>query len=404
MKKLILVFTLSLFAYLSFSQDWHPVTPNGVYHYTNINSSYATTTIFADSFKKDSNKTTYYLNRVPIKCDTCEWLEEYIKKQQGIADWLGIFSMRGSQFLQKKIKVSKNGIIDFGEPNHYTLKTNAKKEDIWVFDSTNLRLAKIINRSKGIILGEEDSFITYLISGDLNLILSKNHGIISFPDFENSGTFELIGKEGNKNGYNMPTVNEIMGFEVGDIFRYRDIFHNEDPTDRNLRYLQYEVLDKYYSGDSLILEREQFETWGYFCSGPTTYKVTVGYPKNSLPYYEDFEFDKIYNYQIVEGKRGGEVVYVRLGENNEGELTITLSGIYEGKQYYENPQTFPFYYLGEFPNVYKDFIVGVDRYITYTSYQVNKGHVSYEIGYAGSGNSSNLIGCRINNIVYGEIN
>ena len=404
MKKLIFIFSLSFFTHLLFSQDWHPVTPNGVYHYTNQNTSYATHTIFADSFKTDSNKTTYYLNRVPIKCDTCEWLDKYCRSSNNqYRVYFGIFILEGGQFLKKQIEVNNDGTIILKDSFNCLLKIYAPVNATWMYDSSTLRLAKIISRSKANILGETDSIITYYISGGENIVLSKKHGIIRFPDFENSGTFELIGVEGNKNGYNMPKVDDIMGFGTGDMFRYQRLYTGDSNTSKH-SYNQFEVINKYSKNDSLFIEVEGAEHQFYPRLDYYKYSKTLTYPKYSLPDYEFYKFKKLYNYQVLANEYTDEVVYVRLGENENGEFTIVLTGINGEKSFYDKPLVPKATFFNDFPNVYKNFIVSKYSAYSYSTYQPKLGLVKSGFMTDGGSGYYELLGCRINNIVYGELN
>jgi hypothetical protein len=407
MKKHILLLATLFIGLFSYSQDWHPVTPNGIYHYTNQNTTYAITTIFADSFKTDSNKTTYYLNRVPIECDTCVWLKSYISNNKYYQNHFGIFIHNGGQFLKKKIVVSKSGEIHFKDSFEYLLKLYAPIGEPWIFDSSSLRMAKIVSKSKTKILGENDSIITYYLTDGDQIILSKKHGIVSFPDFKNNQEYELIGIEGNNNGYNSPTIQEISDFDVGDMFKYYEDRGGVDPPIATRTTIQYEIINKTFRNDSIIFSIEGTKHMKFFVSGFNNYKDFIYYKENSLPHFENFRFSKFYNNQIIQDTSGLEIVYVQLKEDNEGDLFIVLTGIFNpsrfsGNSYWTIKKSLLF---NEFPDTYKNFIVGKNQsYESYSSFKPHKGVFVYSYEHEGYGLGKKLIGCRINNIVYGEIN
>jgi hypothetical protein len=408
MKKLVLILVLSFFVHLSFSQDWHPVTPNGVYHYTNQNTSFATHTIFADSFETDSNKTTYYLNRILKNCDTCTWLFKYLKKQYyPITNEESIVHFDGNQFMQKKINVYNNGDLVFENPNHFYLKTTANVNDIWMFDSNRLLMAKVLEKTTRVVFGQTDSVIVFYISGNRKVVLSKHFGILTFLDIDGNDSYNLIGMEGNKNGYNMPTPKKINDFNVGEMFRYRyySAYAGNPTPSITDEYTQYEIVKRTNQGNSTMYEIEGAINKGRPKLAYETFDSTINFHNDRLKELDHFVLNKLYNHQVVEDTIGQKVYEVFFFEDDDGLWRIRFTGMSFDplKSKSDNFRTYK--KLQYFPATYKDFYVPDRIWMhNYFDYSLKIGFVKSEWGAEGYSLKEELLGYVKYGVKYGEIN
>ena len=102
-----------------------------------------------------------------------------------------------------------------------TIKQHAQLNDNWAYN-TSLN-ATIVNTSEQLILGVLDSIKTIELSNSDTITISKNFGVIRYPDFENLGTYyQMVGYHEGQNSYGdyLPNFWRIYDFNVGDIFSY----------------------------------------------------------------------------------------------------------------------------------------------------------------------------------------
>ena len=149
-----------------------------------------------------NNDSLFYLNRI-VK-DVPDNPEIVLRNQ--------------AQFLSKTIVKQDGGMYLFIDPFDYLLLTQADLGVTWNF--TNNISAEVTNILIGNIFGVQDSVKTISLSDGNEIWLSKNFGILKFPDFENGGYFELVGLQDTNYGEQVIDFWDIFDFEVGDVFQY----------------------------------------------------------------------------------------------------------------------------------------------------------------------------------------
>jgi len=97
-----------------------------------------------------------------------------------------------------------------------------------------------------------DSVSTFLLSNSDTIIISKNHGILKFPTFQNHEHYKLVGIE-NSFGIQIPMFNDFFNFNIGDIFEYHT---NEGagsyPSYHINAIMKITIVNKIVHGDSLL--------------------------------------------------------------------------------------------------------------------------------------------------------
>ncbi|MBK9193094.1 MAG: hypothetical protein IPM77_17235 [Crocinitomicaceae bacterium] len=68
-----------------------------------------------------------------------------------------------------------------------SIKHTAEISDSWLFNSTLGINATVVDKYETTILGQIDSFKVIELSTLDTILISKNHGVIRYPDFENAG-------------------------------------------------------------------------------------------------------------------------------------------------------------------------------------------------------------------------
>ena len=108
--------------------------------------------------------------------------------------------------------------------------------DTWDFTATIS--AEVTNIAEDDIFGQTDSVKTISLSDGNEIRLSKNFGILKFPDFEYGGYFELIGIQDTDYGEQVIDFWDIFDFEVGDVQQRYSYFSNPPNTKvRNTKIL-----------------------------------------------------------------------------------------------------------------------------------------------------------------------
>jgi hypothetical protein len=154
-----------------------------------------------DSVQIDNGYSFFYLNRI-------------VKDVPGNPE---IALRNQPQFLSKLIVTEGYGIYICSSPFNYLFFTLAGLGQTWGFTSSIE--AEITSITEEDVFGQIDSVKTISLSDGNEIWLSKNFGILKFPDFENGGYFELIGVQGTEFGESVPGFWEIFDFEVGDVFQ-----------------------------------------------------------------------------------------------------------------------------------------------------------------------------------------
>lgn len=204
MKKILLLTALCASTILH-AQNWKPLNLQEKFNYTHNNAGYITHFIWATSSEIVNGDSLYQLNRV---VDVYEPIPEYM-------------TIDGSQFLMREMLFTEQGLIRFQNEDTFNILSHAEIGETWNFNDDGMT-AEIVGKIPVSIFGESDSIKTIVLSSNDTIIISKNHGIVRFPDFE-GGKYMLVGIEGRDLGMIEPKFPEFFDFEVGDVFQYFEV-------------------------------------------------------------------------------------------------------------------------------------------------------------------------------------
>lgn len=194
MKKTLLILFITLTGFL-YSQNWAVFNKNYRYNYSLENESYTTVVIFADSIKVQGVDTTYCLNRIATKCDSC-W---FYYPQPGVADSNYIMTNQ-PQFMQRRIVYSNNQ-YRLSDTSNYIIPRFLTVGNSWTFNTTRNITAQVISSDIKNCFGVSDSVNTILLSTSDSIIISKQFGIVKYPaQFGQQNYYTLRGIE-NKSVY-----------------------------------------------------------------------------------------------------------------------------------------------------------------------------------------------------------
>lgn len=277
----LLFFMFMLMANLpSLAQNWNVFNPAYRYNYKFENSVLVSQVLFADSSEVIATDTVYYLNRIGVECTgPCPTLTTAISPTTQV--------MVGNmpQFLQRHIRKNTNGLVILKDTAELFIQGNCQPGQSWIFDSINSKTALCMNKQSQVVFGLNDSIKLILIGGVDTLKLSKNFGILQFPDlYLKNKYYRLVGIEKANSydqtalfGLKVPNAWDFYNYDVGDKFCYM--------WDKS----SLSSFETCYSGDYTILSKTLDPNVGYkykinhFVQSCNTF--TYSYPPSDSLYY-----------------------------------------------------------------------------------------------------------------------
>lgn len=287
MKKLqvLLIIWITLFNSI-LGQDWKIIAQDRYYNYSL--DSIISTTIWIDSIYHINQDTVFVLNRVSSVCHQCE--EKYSSSS--------VFLKNQPTIFQNKIVKKENGDYNFSDTANYLIRSAIQLGSVWLFDSLNLKYA-IYQEKRYKLLFDNilDSVKIFKIDNDDTIIISKNFGIIKFPDFKGNH-YKLIGIEGNSiQGTRNLYFKDFIDPDVGDVFQYS--------LDAGARFPEYEEIQKHtvlsiqkYE-DSVIINTSMLSekrTFDYNYPKETIFSSSEGklvYQKSTLKFLDYYNFQNV---------------------------------------------------------------------------------------------------------------
>lgn len=204
MKKISIILMFLLPAFV-FAQNWSPIRVNQKMNYQHSDSSYISHTIWVDSAIVEGADSVFFTNRI-------------VKDVPGNPE---IVLRNQPQFFGKFLVKQQYGFYLIGEPYNYTIYAYADLGESWSFTGTSGISAEVTSLFTESVFGVTDSVKVISLSDGNEIRLSKNFGILQFPDFENVGYYELVGIQATEFGESVPGFWEFYDFEVGDVFQYQ---------------------------------------------------------------------------------------------------------------------------------------------------------------------------------------
>lgn len=237
MKKLTLLVSLLLLAvgYIN-AQNWQPVSQGLKYNYGfSNNTSYIS--IWIDSTKIMGNDTIHYFNKT-----------SKVVKADGYG---GALYTNQNTFLLSQFYMNQDTIRFYDSKFKTTYELIRNETSSFVFDSINKISARCISITDSVLFDHvKDSINVFILSNSDTVIVSKNHGVIKFPLFNNHTHVNLLGIQ-NLTGLQIPLFKDLFDFNVGDIFEYNIQWEGRYARDYKTVTRKIEISQKNYNGDTL---------------------------------------------------------------------------------------------------------------------------------------------------------
>lgn len=203
MRKYLLI-PILLYVNVTFAQNWTPFNFEEVFYYQTDTAAYPDVVFRTDSLEI-------------IGTDTFGCFNTVFKAVDDV-----LFDKYTEQFWQKKMRNAGDGLFYFTSPYSLALQTHAQPGDSWTFNLTTGATATILSADTATIIGTLDSIKTLITSDGYQIVLSKEHGLISFPARMSPSSLycTLTGIGGRDIGIRLPDFADYFDYQVGDIFQY----------------------------------------------------------------------------------------------------------------------------------------------------------------------------------------
>lgn len=252
MKTLLSTLLLTIYFGLNSSAQWHIINLNEKYNFfhSSQTDSIVRTTVWVDSTKVINGDSVYYLNKVFKKGG---FVSTPFSQNQ-------ILIINQTQFLKSKITFLANNVQQIAGDKSYYINGNCSIGDNWIFDSIANTNAICDSLFEINILGFTDSVKRILINLTDTILLSKNYGLLEFPDLDsNNQNYHLVGLETLHLGLTIPNAYDFCNFNIGDEFEFKinsssTQFTSGAHTSWSLSYNRYRILSRTLNADSITYQ------------------------------------------------------------------------------------------------------------------------------------------------------
>jgi hypothetical protein len=263
MKKCFSLLVFIIPALLS-AQEWKPLNSGEKFNYRIDTAVIISNVIAVDSVKIENGDSVFYLNRVVKPCSGCVYPQSYLANQP--------------QFLKCRMVRHAGGLYVFSNPGKFQLRTLAGVSQSWIFDSVAGITAQVASKTYELVLNQWDSVKTIQLSNGQMIRLSKNHGLMQFPETGTSHTFSLTGIAGRNLGELLPGFKEMYNYNVGDVFQYRYESMSYAIGDGSGGLIKHRIISKDSSATGY--------TYGMQVYTISWYESMIGFHSDSTHHYE----------------------------------------------------------------------------------------------------------------------
>lgn len=245
--KPILIFILTCLPAISlFSQDWAPFPPGDTLIYDRASTPELDLSVWVEEVTETDDGEEWRLNPHHRLCDTCDFFNYY-----------GVSTLLVNQPFPfgSEIFANTNGsynLLEEGKRN-YLILPKEPPASTWMLDTVNGVNARILDEYHGSIFGKADEFRLIGLSTGDSVLLSKNHGVIFFPEFLTHGErLNLVRIKNRDLGIEILDFWDIYDYQVGDVLFYSYGSGSEMGT--NNFATKVEVLNKVKDADTISFE------------------------------------------------------------------------------------------------------------------------------------------------------
>jgi len=395
MKKTLLTCSVFIFCFHAHSQNWSVINSVERFNYRLDSDNIITSTILVDSFQLSGSDSIFFLNR--IVCDTCAT----IPGGPNACDTCYGVKNR-PQFLQRECRFYPSGIVNFTDTGNLVINTLASLNDTWLFDSVQNISATIVALEIDSVFGNTDSVKTILLTSGDTLKLSKDFGLIQYPNhYGQNSYFRLVGIEGRNLGEHVPNFFDFFNFDVGDMFEYHLTGGSSDCNIDERR--KYEIISKQIYPDSVLYSVQgiyahyEWPIW-WWASCWTNYDVynygtTMNYYDSSTQFSNFYNLEGfnlahhiyevfIYPHYNVWGGLLNDSIYdhVRMYADSNQILTKSFGIIYNRPWFGENDCRYYYLPYNNSDTLHISNVGGIDGCQYTATYKVGLGLTDYEYG------------------------
>lgn len=204
---LLLVLSLLLLATAD-AQNWAPLNLTDKYNYQLDSSDVITHTLWVDSFSVVAGDTLLFTNRVVENIDNAPFYNRALDNQP--------------QFLGHTIDKHADGTYTLRNTNTMYLDVHVLLDSTYLFDTLANVTAQLKLADTTTLFGSVDSIKVLELSTGDTVILSKEHGVVHFPDgYAADKHYRLVGIEGGRTlGEQYPGFDVFFNYSIGDTFWY----------------------------------------------------------------------------------------------------------------------------------------------------------------------------------------
>jgi hypothetical protein len=231
------------------AQTWQPILLGEKQIYQHSDSAWISTVLNVDSVQGG----TFFLNRIVKTCDTCS------------SPWVTSKLYNQGQFLGKKVRHLQDNSLVFEGKDTFFLKNMSSIGETWFFDPQHQIQANVESIVLGDVFGQSDSLKTIRLSNGAEIILSQNHGLIKFPDFDSGGFYALIGLQQSNLGMKLPNIYDFFNFGIGDVFESIEDGSLAAGTSSGFVFRQKKkVLQRFWVADTLVYQLDNRLELNYY--------------------------------------------------------------------------------------------------------------------------------------------
>ncbi|NOX84497.1 MAG: T9SS type A sorting domain-containing protein [Chlorobi bacterium] len=240
---------------------------------------------------------TIWITDTIISFDTAIIFNKVVLQSHDNPDY---FIKNSGQFLQKTMFIKGDGVFKFANPWSFVIKSKAKIGDTWFFNSDDGLIATVDTIIETETFNISDSVKTIKlekngVSLEKFIKLSKNFGIIEFPDFSDTGKYVLSGLQNDTLGEQIADFWDFYDFNIDDVFQYYHYSRDPSMGEEETKIEKYTIISKEVDDSSFHYVVEGIKkgsVFNYFNHETYTYVLT--FVRNQNYNYNAFHFSNRY--------------------------------------------------------------------------------------------------------------
>lgn len=247
MKQFFILLTLFSLVACVGAQNWQPFALGESHQFRSDTVTFADRRVRVDSITGNAADSVWHFNRL--------WHNVNINTVH--LDW--------PNFCKKRMRIHPNGLYQFLDPGNVAVHAQAGVGATWLLDSAQNLSGTVLGIYADSVLGEPDSIKVILVGGTDSLLLSRDHGLVSWPGILGGGEQQLSGLQSRSLGDTLPGLRDLFRHKTGDVYYWRSDEYNSSGwpvlfeyhlqvkmtvdsvvNDSNGMHIHYQVLGRWY--------------------------------------------------------------------------------------------------------------------------------------------------------------